>query len=164
MAFDVFLKIDTIEGESTDDKHQGWIELMSYHHGVSQPASLSASAGPRSSSRSDHQDFTIVKALDKASPKLVLACCKGEHINEVTIDLCRATGDKQKYMIYKLSDVMVRSVRPGGSAQDENSVPLEEVSFSYGKIEEEYVETDHKTGKAKGSIKAHWSVVENKGG
>ena len=67
-------------------------------------------------------------------------------------------------MVYKLSDVMVRSVRPGGSSKDENSVPLEEVSFAYGKIEQEYVETDHKTGKPKGSIKAHWTVVENKGG
>jgi type VI secretion system secreted protein Hcp len=164
MAFDVFLKIATIDGESTDDKHQGWIELMSYHHGVSQPSAGSPSAGPRGAGRSDHNAFTIVKALDKSSPKLFLACCKGEHINEVTIDLCRATGDKQKYMVYKLSDVMVQSVRPGGSAKDENTVPLEEVSFAYGKIEKEYIETDHKTGKAKGSVKAHWSVVENKGG
>ena len=57
-----------------------------------------------------------------------------------------------------------RVLRPGGSAKDENTVPLEEVSFAYGKIEKEYIETDHKTGKAKGSVKTHWSVVENKGG
>lgn len=164
MAFDVFLKIATIPGECTDDKHKDWIELLSYHHGVSQPTSGSASSGSRGSGRSDHQEFTVVKRIDKASPKLFLACCNGEHINEITVELCRATGDKQKYMVYKMSDVMVRSVRPGGSAKDANEVPLEEVAFAYGKIEQEYVETDHKSGKAKGSIKAHWSVVENKGG
>ena len=30
MAFDSFLKIDGIQGESTDSKHQGWIEVLSY--------------------------------------------------------------------------------------------------------------------------------------
>lgn len=30
MAFDAFVRIDGIEGESTDDKHQGWIEILSY--------------------------------------------------------------------------------------------------------------------------------------
>jgi len=28
MSFDAFIKIDGIEGESTDDKHQGWIEIL----------------------------------------------------------------------------------------------------------------------------------------
>jgi hypothetical protein len=29
-AFDSFLKIDGIPGESTDDKHKDWIEVISY--------------------------------------------------------------------------------------------------------------------------------------
>ena len=36
MAFDTFLKIDTIDGECTDDKHKGWIEVFSFSHGVAQ--------------------------------------------------------------------------------------------------------------------------------
>jgi len=32
MAVDVFLKIDGIPGESTDDKHKEWIEILSYSH------------------------------------------------------------------------------------------------------------------------------------
>ncbi|MCG7907927.1 MAG: type VI secretion system tube protein Hcp, partial [Candidatus Thiodiazotropha taylori] len=31
------MKIDGIDGESTDDQHKGWIELVSISHGVSQP-------------------------------------------------------------------------------------------------------------------------------
>lgn len=30
MAFDAFVKINGIEGESTDFKHQGWIGITSY--------------------------------------------------------------------------------------------------------------------------------------
>ena len=164
MAFDAFLKISTIPGESTDDKHKDWIEVLSYHWGVSQPASGSASTGGgRSAERCNHSDFSVVKALDKSTAKLVLACCKGEHIKEVTLELCRAAGDKQKYMEYKLSDVIVSGVRPGGSSQGGETLPLEEVSFNYGKIELSYTETDHKTGKPKGDVRANWDLTANKG-
>ncbi len=163
-AYDCFLKVDGVLGESTDDKHQEWIELLSYSHGVSQPGAGSTSGGVRrSAERCDHADFSIVKTLDKASPKLALFCCNGSHIGTVVVELCRATGDKQKYMEYRLSDVIVTVVRPGGSAQGGEALPLEEVSFNYGKIEWIYTETDHKTGEPKGDVIAHWDLVANKG-
>ena len=62
------------------------------------------------------------------------------------------------------ADVLVSSVRPGGSSQGGEALPLEEVSFNAGKIEFTYTATDQKTGKAAGDVKMHWSVVENKGG
>lgn len=165
MAFDCFIQIQDIPGESTDDKHKDWIEVLSYSHGLSQPASgSSSSGGGRSSERCDHQDFSIVKTLDKASPKLALYCCNGAHIPKITVELCRASGDKQKYMQYVLSESIVSGVRPGGSSQGGEELPLEEVSFNYGKIEWVYTETDHKTGKAKGDVKANWDLTANKGG
>ena len=165
MAFDAFVKISTIPGESTDDKHKDWIEILSFSCGVSQPSGGARSTGGAASSeRANHQDMSITKILDKASPKLALACCKGEHISEVKLELCRATGDKQKYMEYKMSDVIISSYRPGGSAQGGEGLPLEEVSFNYGKIEWTYTETDHKTGKPKGDIKGNWDLTANKGG
>jgi type VI secretion system secreted protein Hcp len=165
MAFDCFIKIDGVPGESTDDKHKEWIEVLSYSHGLSQPGSGSrSSGGARSAERCDHQDYSIVKTLDKASAKLALFCCRGDHIKSIKIELCRATGDKQKYMGYDLSDVIVSSVRPGGAAHGGETLPLEEVSFNYGKIEWTYTETDHQTGKPKGDVKAHWDLVTNKGG
>lgn len=165
MAFDAFLKIDTIPGESSDDKHKDWIEILSFSHGVSQMSSGSVSSGgSRSAQRCDHADFSIVKSLDKASAKLNLACCNGEHVPTVQVELCRAGGDKQRYMLYKMEDVMVSSVRPGGSSGGGESLPMEEVTFSYGKIEWTYTETDHKTGAKKGDVKAHWDLHTNKGG
>lgn len=164
MAMDMFLKISTVPGESTDDKHKDWIEVLSFHWGVSQRSSgARSSGGAASAERTDHTDFSIVKSLDKASPKLFLASCKGEHIPEVKLEICRATGDKTKYMEYKMTDVIVAGVRPGGAAQGSESLPLEEVSFNYGEIELVYTATDHKTGKPAGDVKGKWSVVANKG-
>ena len=165
MAFDCFVKIETIPGECTDDKHSEWIEVLSFSHGVTQLSSGSVSSGGgRSAERCDHSDFSFVKTLDKASPKLNLACCNGEHIPTVEIELCRATGDKSRYMAYKLEDVIVSSVRPGGSSSGGESLPLEEVAIAYGKIEWTYTETDHKSGAAKGDVAAHWDLHANKGG
>ncbi len=166
MAYDAFLKISTLPGESTDDKHKDWIEILAYSWGVSQPSSgSSSSGGARSAERCNHQDFTITKTIDKASPKLFLSCCKGEHIPDIKVELCRATGDKQKYMEYKLTDVIVSSVRPSGKgATDAEPLPLESISFNYSKIELVYTETDHKTGKPKGDVKANWDLSVNKGG
>lgn len=165
MAFDAFLKIEGVSGESTDNKHKDWIEVLSYSHGVTQMASgSSSSGGGRSAERCDHSDFSIVKTLDKSSPKLNLFCCNGTHIKSIEVEFCRATGDKQPYMHYKLEDVIVTSVRPGGSSQGGEALPLEEVSFNYGKITWTYTEIDHKSGKASGKVEANWSVVENSGG
>ncbi len=69
MAVDNFLKIEGIKGESTDDKHKDWIEILSYSWGVSQMASASAStSGGGTSQRADFQDISIVKTLDSSSP------------------------------------------------------------------------------------------------
>jgi type VI secretion system secreted protein Hcp len=162
MAFDAFLNVDGIPGESTDDAHADWIEVLSYSTGVSQTASGSASSGGGASSeRADFQDFSIVKALDKASPKLSVACADGTHISEVVLELCRAGGDKVKYMEYKLSDCIVSSHRPGGSSQGGETLPLEEVSFNYGKIEWTYTQQKRADGSGGGNVAGGWDLEKN---
>ena len=44
MAFDAFLKIEGIPGESTDDKHKDQIEVLSFSWGVTQTQGAAASA------------------------------------------------------------------------------------------------------------------------
>jgi len=162
MAFDAFLQIDGIPGESTDDAHADWIEILSYSCGVSQTASASSSSGGGATAeRADFQDFSIVKALDKASPKLAVACADGTHIASIIIELCRAGGDKVKYMEYKLTDCIVSSVRPGGSSSGGETLPLEEVSFNYAKIEWTYTQQGIVGGAGGGNVAAGWDLKAN---
>lgn len=163
MAFDAFLKIDGIPGESTDDKHKDWIEVLSYSYGVSQRASGSAStAGGATAERADFGDFSIVKSLDKAAPKIFEACAGGKHLKTVTLELCRAGGDKVKYMEYKLSDCIVSTYRPGGSVVNGEALPLEEVAFNYGKIELSYTQQKRADGSGGGQVAAGWDLEKNK--
>lgn len=163
MAFDAFLKIEGIPGESTDDRHKEWIEILSYNFSVTQRPSGSAStAGGASSERANFSDFNIVKALDKASPKLFEACATGRHIPTVTLELCRAGGDKLRYMEYKLSNVIISMNRPGGSSHADESLPTEEISFNYGKIELAYTQQNRADGSGGGQIAAGWNLETNK--
>ena len=162
MAFDCFAFIDGARGESDDAMHRGWIEVLSFSHRLAQPASGSASTGGgRSRERCEHGDFVIEKAMDKTSTKLAEWCCKGATIPEIKIEVCRATGDKQKYAEIVLSDSIVSEFQMTGADQGEGALPIEVVSFNYGKIEWKYIETDHNTGAPLGSVDAGWDRVTN---
>ena len=45
MAFDAFIKLDGIAGESTDSKHKGEIEVLSFSWNIKQPITISSDGG-----------------------------------------------------------------------------------------------------------------------
>jgi type VI secretion system secreted protein Hcp len=137
MAFDAFIKIGNIKGESTDLKHKDEIEVLSFSWGVIQPSQQ----GGRAAGRADVQDFTIVKRLDKSSPLLFAAACHGDHFNEATFTARKAGGTAVEFYKVTMSDVLVSSVRPGGSAGSE-TLPLEEVSLNFGALKIEVTPQD----------------------
>jgi type VI secretion system secreted protein Hcp len=158
-SYNIFMQITGMTGESVDGAHEDWIEVLSYSHGVSQ---ATGSGESRSAGRATHQDFTIIKLLDKTSPKLALYCCNGTYIEEVTIELCYADGDQDRFMEYVLMDVIVTSAIPSGYAGSEER-PVEAVSFTYGEIYWTYTEFDD-AGMPMGNVEAHWNVETDMGG
>jgi type VI secretion system secreted protein Hcp len=161
--FDVFLKIDGIAGESMDDKHKDWIEVLSFSHGMKQPASATrSSAGGAGAERCDHEDFVILKALDKASPKIMEQCCNGKHIKEVVVEMCRAGGDKVRYMEIKMEEVIISAVTPTGSSKSEAGFPTEHVGFNYGRIKWTYTQQKREDGSGGGNVAGGWDLTKNK--
>ncbi len=165
MAFDVFMKVDGIPGESSDSKHKDWIEILSFSHSVVQQLSGDRSQGSvGAEGRCNHADFTAVKLLDKASPKLHLYCCQGKRIPKIIVEMCQAGGDKQVYMKYEMENVFVTSVSPGGSAGGEDSRPVETLSLNYDKVTWTYTQLDPQTNQPKGNTSSWWSTRMNEGG
>jgi type VI secretion system secreted protein Hcp len=164
MSFDGFVKIQGIKGDSTDSKHKDWIEIQAFSHSVNQMTGGASSAqGTHSGGRADHNDFNVVKKLDSASPALFLHCCSAKPIPEIVIEMCRAMGEKTVFMKYTLKDSIVSAVRPSGSTEGQDLIPLEEVSFRYGEIHLEYTPTDPRGGGKTGpGIQAAWSTLEDK--
>ena len=162
MAYDMFLQIDGVKGDSTDAAHKEWIEVSSYAHKMSQAQGGAASAqGAHLGGRADHEDFVITKRLDSATPALSLFCCNGKHIANAKLEMCRAMGDKTVFMTYTFKDVVIASISPRGSRNSEDLLPFEEVALRYGEVRWAYTQT--KADGTKGAtLTQGWSMLQNK--
>jgi type VI secretion system secreted protein Hcp len=172
--FDAFLKLDGIKGESADAKHKGEIDIMSFSWGMSQTG-VSATGGGGGAGKVHVHDFQITKKTDASSPLLFLNCANGAHIKEANFVVRKAGGEQLEYLKIKLTDVLVSSYKPAGNDDseliglllpavqvvDKSSIPSEQVTFNFAKVEFSY-QPQGADGKAQGGpILAGWDVKAN---
>lgn len=163
MAVDMYLKIEGIPGESTDAKHDKWIQISSYTHGIQQEVAGAGGSGQggHGGGLIDFETLKIVKIIDVSTPDLHLFCCDGKHIEKVELECCLAAGEKHTFMKYELEDVYINSVMANGDASGVR--PSEVVSFAFGKIKWEYTPIDQK-GKPGTAIDRIWDLEKNEQG
>jgi type VI secretion system secreted protein Hcp len=155
---DYFLKIDGIDGESTDDKHKNSIDVESWSWGETQMGSHFERGGG-GAGKVQMQDFNFVMKVNKASPKLLLACASGEHIKKAVLTCRKAGKDQQEYLKIVMSDLLVSSFQTGGSMGA--IVPTDQISLNFSKIEYEY-KAQKPDGSLDGAIKAGYDLKLNK--
>ena len=160
MAFNAFLNLGDIKGESTDKDHKDWVMITQFDHEVTQPPSVTQkTAGGRTAEAVQHSEFSIVKLVDAATPKLYEAACKGTHIPEVTVECWRAGGDPIKYYEIKLKEVLISGVVANGDPTAQHGFPTETVKMTYGAIEWTYTK-QKADGTAGGNVAAKWSLAQ----
>ena len=157
-AVDYFLRIEGIDGESTDDKHKDEIDVLSWSWGETNVGTHSGRGGG-GAGKVQMQDFNFVMSCNKATPKLMLACAAGQHIPKAVLACRKAGGEQQEYLKITFSDLLISSYQMGGSSGD--VVPVDQVSLNYSKIEFEY-KPQKETGELGSPIKAGWDVKANK--
>ncbi len=141
-AVDMFMKIDGIDGESQAKDHKGEIDVLSWSWGET---TATGATGERLSQPSmGAGTLTIVKTVDRASPKLQAMHRSKARIPSMTVSLPpdSTTGT---YMKYELKNVMITSYSTGGTPDR----PTEEVAFSYNKIQFQYDKRDKDSTKKK---------------
>jgi type VI secretion system secreted protein Hcp len=158
-AVDYFLKLDGIEGESQDHKFKANIELESWSWGATNHGTHSGGGGG-GAGKVAAQDFHFVMKHNKASPKLMLACCTGEHIAHATLVCRKAGGGQHEFLTIKMHDLLISSYQVGGSSHSD-VVPTDQISLNFAKIEHEYKEQDEK-GALKGAVKTGYHLKLNK--
>jgi len=131
MAFDAFLKLDGIPGESFDANHKGEIEILSFSWGVTNTAG-SASGGGGGTGKASFQDIHFSHKVDKASPLLFLKCATGQHIPTAALTVRKAGPVPLEYLKIKMTDVLVSSYSVGGAS---SGTPTDQFSFNFAKIE-----------------------------
>ena len=158
MAFDTFIKVEGIEGESSDARHVGWIEAFNFKIALGQKASATASsAGGATAERADFQPLYFTMPMDRSSPKLAQACADGTHIDEVLVEVCRAGGDRVAFMTYRLRNCIIKKVFTIG----DGNFPMESVTIDYGRIQWAYTRQNRSGGGSSGQVATGWNREKN---
>ncbi len=89
-----FMKVDGLQGESIDACHKGEVELLS--------------------TTADGHNFSIVKRIDSASPRLWLDCMAAMLLPQVKITLF-TSGSSPMKVIYLLTNATITSIRASAS-------------------------------------------------
>lgn len=95
---DLYIKINGIEGESRDSKHDKWIEVLDFSHGALVPVTEGKG---EIAGRGVFENFVFRHKVDKATPRLQEACMKGSHIKDAEFQFCCEIGGKQE-VAYKV--------------------------------------------------------------
>jgi type VI secretion system secreted protein Hcp len=131
MAVDMFLKIATVDGESTDSVHSGEIDLLSWSFAANQTGT-SNTGGGSGAGRVSIQDLTITKKVDKSSPTLFALCCKGSHVATADLTVRKAGGDALEYLVVKMEHVLITGFQTTGS--DGQDTLVEQISLNFKKV------------------------------
>lgn len=158
-ASDYFLKIEGVDGESTDAKHRNEIDIQSFSWGMSNSGSASTGGGA-GAGKVSFSDISVTKTLDKSSPKLMLAVAQGEHIRKATLSATKTTkAGTIDYYTITMEDVLVSSFQQSGATNKGGDVaPTESVSFNFAKIKVEY-KPQNPDGTLGASVIFKWDVA-----
>ena len=157
MAVDMFIKIDTVDGESRDKAHAKDIDVLAWSWGISNSGSAHVGGGA-GAGKCNIQDISFTKWVDSSTPKLALACCDGKHFKDATLVVRKAGEKPVEYLKIKIEEVLITSISTGGSGGEDRLT--ENVTLNFAKVSLDYVPQDAK-GAAGTAIPMTWSIAEN---
>ena len=178
MAFEAYLYIDGVRGDSTSeiglspDKRVaksaggGPIEIKSYGLSLEMPLVENRSAtGAVTVGRANFAEFETAKSLDVSTGALLFYCLSGKHIKQAVVAVYRATdeggdGKPTLYMQAIYNNIVITEVGVSGGGDE---MPSETLKFNYGNVKLVYYKTSPTTGKSEGLAEFHWDRVANTG-
>lgn len=157
MAVDMFLKIEGVTGESSDDKHGKEIDVLAFSWGMSQSGSMHVGTGG-GSGKVNVQDLSITKYLDKSSTVMMEKCCSGKHFPKATL-ICRKAGDTPvEHWQIEMEEVLVSSISSGASGGEDRMT--ENISLNFAKFKCQYTPQEA-TGAEGGKVFHGWDIRKN---
>jgi uncharacterized protein len=150
----IYLELGDIAGECSDLNHDGWIVVDSMFFGVHEPEGGATGQSRRRGSVIT-EDLELVKELDKSSPKIADAVCKGKVFDSVTIEVISGTANPRLVVKYELKNVVLKSY--WHYADMDEDVSTEDVfTMQFESITMTYTEYDYQ-GNPKGDTE--WMYV-----
>ena len=154
----MYLRIEGVEGEGTDDSHKGCLEVQTYEQGHIWGDPHVTEGGTTDDLRTIR--LTVTRPVDKVTPLLYERCCKQTPIRTVTLELWREGGAaSQKLMVYTHHECALNAIRNMKGLTADG--PTEELTFTSAGAEWTYLEYDA-SGKVKGETHTQWDGLLGK--
>jgi type VI secretion system secreted protein Hcp len=138
MAHKIFLRLEGIQGESTDRTHRDEIEVLGWNWSFTNTQTTTGGGG--GGGRPVVSGITFNHKIDKTSPVLMRSCLVGSSIRDAKLSVVKVGGriEFDQYVIL-VKDVKITSVIQTES--DDLSSTLETVTFAFTNVTEEYTIT-----------------------
>jgi type VI secretion system secreted protein Hcp len=147
-----YLKVGDIKGESTDEAHQDWSDVLAWKWSMGRSQG-SGGGSSRGGSRIEFGELVVTKKVDAASPVLMLKCADGSRLREATLDV-PLEGDRGAMVRLILFNVQVASVQVSQTTDD--GQPSEHISLNYTEVKVIYENEG-------GPIEFSWDIQRNRG-
>lgn len=156
MAWDAYLTLDGVTGESQRAGHEGQIELISFSFGGSNPSSIGVGKGGGTGTV-NLSSFSFIKQTDAASTELFKRMCQGMHFPTANITMYKSGGDAPlDYLLFDFEEVYVDNITWSGQ-EGGSEIPTEQVSMSFGSVKMTYNE-QNPDGTKGGAHEGGWDV------
>lgn len=128
----IYMEIDGIKGDATQDNHADWINVNSFQFGVGRGISTPVGgAQNREASEPSISEITVTKQLDSASTLLFQEATVTTEGKKITIDFCRTDKGGTPYLQVILTNTLIS----GYSISSGGDTPSESLSLNFTKIE-----------------------------
>jgi type VI secretion system secreted protein Hcp len=158
MAMDMFIKLDDIKGESSDDKHANEIDVLAWSWGETQSGSAHIGGG-QGAGKVHVQDLHFTKHTDKSSPVLFGMCAAGKHIKQALLTVRKAGEKPLEYIKITMNDCIITSISLGGQGGQDRLT--ENISLNFASVKYEYT-PQKKDGSGDAVVQTGWDIAANK--
>jgi type VI secretion system secreted protein Hcp len=135
----LYLRIDGIDGECTDDLHKGCLGIQSFEQGdiASDPRVTQAGSGEKPRT----MRLTVTRLADKLTPTLYDRFVTHKPIGTATLEVWReGSGVSEKVMVYTHHDCVLNAIRNMKDLMANG--PVEELTFTCARAEWSWTEGD----------------------
>lgn len=150
--YDVYLKLDGIDGEATARGFEKWIALSSVRIGLSSETSIVSAGAGAARGKATASPVVVTKRPDAATVPLFLATASGTFVKKGVISFVSQGERPRTVLSYELSDVSITSYAADNA--------FETLELSYSALSIAY--TGQKPdGSAGATVKGGWSFLKN---
>lgn len=136
----IYLQIEGIPGDATQQDHKGWTDIKSLSWNLVRDIGTKVgSATNREGSQPSFDQVVLFKVSDSSTPKLIADAASGRIGKPVQIHLVTSGNPGNTYLEFTLSNVLIASY---GITSDGDR-PMERIALDFTKIETKYTPYDN---------------------